>query len=58
LYELFGGWVGVQQTPEDIVQRQRLRIVAVMNYDGEQAEEMKEKQAEQERELEKLRQQR
>lgn len=41
----------MEATPIEVVQRQRLRIIAVMNYEGEQAEEMKRKQDEQQREL-------
>lgn len=51
LYELLGGYVGYRKTPLRIIQRQSLRIIAVMNYEGEQAEEAKQKQAEQEEEM-------
>lgn len=43
--------MGVQQTPEEVVQRQRLRIIAVMNYEAELNEEFKAKQEEQERDM-------
>lgn len=43
--------MGYRKTPLRIIQRQRLRIIAVMNYEGEQAEEAKQKQAEQEEEM-------
>ena len=51
LFELFGGWVGLQKTPMRVIQRHRIRIIAEMNYAGEQAAEFKEKREEQEREI-------
>lgn len=49
-----GGWPGVEATPIEIIQRQRAIIVATMNYEAEQAEEMKRKQEEREREFERM----
>jgi hypothetical protein len=50
LYELFGGWIGVQKTPARVVLRQRLRIIADGNIEYEQEQEAERKRKEAERE--------
>ena len=49
-----GGWIGVEATPVEIVQRQRTIIVATMNYEAELDKERKEQQAEADRKHEAL----
>jgi len=49
LYELLGGWIGVQKTPKHIVTEQRLRLIAVSRVEYRQYKEAEEKQKEAER---------
>ena len=44
----------MQATPIEVVQKQRIRIVATMNYEAELEKERKEKQAELDRKREEM----
>jgi len=57
LYELFGGWTGLQRTPRLVVKRQRLRLIAEgqVEYDRYKEQEKQQKKAEREAEMARLR---
>lgn len=51
MYKELGGYVGYMQTPIRELQEIRIAIIAELNVQAEQQEEMRQKQEEQEREL-------
>lgn len=52
MYKELGGYIGYQKTPLRELQQIRLSIIAELNYQAEQDAEMKRKQEEMERDME------
>lgn len=57
MYAELGGYIGYMQTPVSELIEIRLSIIAEANVQKEESDELKRKQAEQEREMERLKQQ-
>lgn len=55
MYKELGGYIGYMATPVRELQEIRLSIIAELNVQAEQQEEMERKQEEQEREMERQR---